>query len=216
MRPCSRLLFAGRTDVSFWIVRTDRALKQMKIWQGHNALWCFRQHWEWMNRRGWQSEAARKRGDVWHSKHRNNIVVPHGHRRIFNRGSDTWLETVGGAEKEGADISPKKEKKIFQLSNRLLAAAQEQHDFLEKTGDFYFTFSLACVPPQGTLLLAHKEAAQFLAAGRSLFPAALALTLSTETTFKDWKEKKRWWMKNYLGNQDIWNASNDVINPISV
>lgn len=58
------------------------------------------------------------------TQNRNNIVVPHGHRRIFNRGSDTWLETVGGAEKEGADISPKKkEKQIFQLSNRLLAAA---------------------------------------------------------------------------------------------
>lgn len=38
--------------------------------------------------------------------------------------ANTWLETVGRAEKEGADISPKKkEKKIFQLSNRLLAAA---------------------------------------------------------------------------------------------
>lgn len=100
--------------------------------------------------------------------------------------ADTRLETVGGAEKEGAAISPKKEgKKDFSAVKPTFSCSVRTARLSGKTGDFYFTFSLACVPPQGTLLLAHKEAAQFLAAGRSRFPAALTLTLSMETTFKD-------------------------------
>lgn len=69
--------------------------------------------------------------------------------------------------------------------------------FLEKNEkwipcvDFHFTFPLASVPLQGTMLLAHKEVAQLLVGGKIQFQNYSHSHSQHEQIFERWAETER-------------------------